>query len=57
MKDSQRKDFESALTERMEFLGRLPSMITDDLIVQFVWFNGRVRRLLAGDLMRKVGNS
>ena len=52
-----RESFNKALEERMEFLGKLPSMLTDDLIIQQVWFNGRVRRLLAGDLMKKVGNS
>lgn len=59
VKDDQasREGFEAAVKERMEFLGKLPSQITDDLIIQQVWFNGRVRRLLAGDLMRKVGNS
>jgi hypothetical protein len=49
--------FEKALKERMEFIGRFPTAVTDDLIVQNVWFSGRVRRVLAGDLMRKVGNS
>ena len=58
-KDDQasREGFEAAMKGRMEFIGRMPSMLSDDLIIQFVWFNGRVRRLLAGDLMRKVGNS
>jgi len=57
VRPSDRDAFVKALEERMEFLGRMPSVITDDLIVQYIWFCGRVRKLLAGDLMRKVGNS
>lgn len=57
VKQEQREEFLKALEERMEFLGKLPGVISDDLIVQYVWFTGRVRRLLTGDLMRKVGNS
>ena len=57
IKTSQRDEFIAAIRDRMEALGRLPSMLTDDLIVQYIWFTGRVRRLLSGDLMRKVGNS
>ena len=41
----------------MEFVGRMPSIVTDDLIVQMIWFSGRVRKLLSGDVLRKVGNS
>jgi len=54
---NNREDFEKVLRERMKFLGRLPGMLTDDLIVQYTWFSGRVRKLLAGDLVGKVGNS
>ena len=54
---NSREDFEKVLRERMKFLGRLPGMLTDDLIVQYTWFSGRVRKLLAGDLVGKVGNS
>lgn len=54
---TSRDSFVTALNERMAFLGRLPSMLTDDLIIQGVWFQGRVRRVLAGDILRKVGNS
>lgn len=52
-----RDAFKKVLDERMELLGKLPSPLSDDLIVQYTWFNGRVQKLLAGDLMRKVGNS
>lgn len=54
---ASRESFEASINSRMEAIGRMPSMISDDLIIQQVWFNGRVRRTLAGDLMRKVGNS
>lgn len=57
LRQDQRDEFKKALDERMEFLGKLPSALTDDLIVQFVWFAGRVRKLMTGDLMSKVGNS
>jgi hypothetical protein len=56
-KHEQRDEYLKALDERLEFLGKMPGAISDDLIVQFVWFTGRVRKLLSGDLMRKVGNS
>lgn len=48
--------FQQAITARSEYIGRLPSAVTDDLIVQMIWFFGRVRRLVAGNTMRKVGN-
>jgi len=54
--EAHRKDFVTAVKAKMEILGRLPSILTDDLIVQYTWFCGRVRKLLAGDLVRKVGN-
>jgi hypothetical protein len=57
VRHDQRDEFTKALEERMEFVGKLPGVISDDLIVQYVWFTGRVRKLLSGDLMRKVGNS
>jgi hypothetical protein len=54
---SQRDEFVVALRDRMKFVGRLPSQITDDLIVQYTWFSGRVRRMMTGNLLEKVGNS
>jgi hypothetical protein len=56
-KHEQRDEFVAVIKERMEFLGRMPGPLTDELIVQYVWFTGRVRKSLSGDLMRKVGNS
>ena len=57
VRPDQRDEFKKALDERMEFVGRMPSIVTDDLIVQMIWFSGRVRKLLSGDVLRKVGNS
>jgi len=57
MKDSQREDFYTAMKLRMEKVSRYPSLLTDDLIIQMAWFDGRVRRMLTGNLVEKVGNS
>lgn len=57
MKEDHREDFVKAVKKRLEYLGRLPSAITDDLIVNYTWFCGRVRKLLSDDLVEKVGNS
>lgn len=56
-KQDQKAEFETALQQRMEYIGRLPAPVSDDLIVQYIWFTGRVRKMLAGDLVGKVGNS
>jgi hypothetical protein len=55
--EASRKAFKGALDQRMNRLGQFPTAFTDDLIVQYGWFTGRVRKLLAGDTLRKVGNS
>lgn len=55
-KESHREDFIKAVESRMEALGRMPSAITDDLIVNYTWFSGRVRRMLSDDINEKVGN-
>jgi hypothetical protein len=55
--DHQRDMFLDALKKRMTFVGRLPQEITNDFIVQNVWFSGRLRKVLAGNMMEKVGNS
>lgn len=55
--EDHRDDFIAAVKKRMEYLGRMPSIITDDLIVNYTWFCGRVRKLLSEDLVEKVGNS
>jgi hypothetical protein len=57
VKSDQRDEFIAVVEERMEALGTMPSVISDELIVQYVWFTSRVRKCLSGDLMRKVGNS
>lgn len=56
-KKDQKEGFKNALDERMEFLGRLPGLLTDELIVNHAWFVGRVRKMMAGDVTKKVGNS
>lgn len=55
--EATRKAFKKALDQRMNRLGELPTAFTDDLIVQYGWFTGRVRKLLAGDTLKSVGNS
>ena len=54
--EAHREDFVKAVKKRLEYLGKLPSAITDDLIVNYTWFCGRVRKLLSDDLTEKVGN-
>jgi hypothetical protein len=56
-KGDERQAFRDILDERMAFLGRMPGLLTDELIVQHAWFIGRVRKMMAGDLTKKVGNS
>lgn len=55
--EDHRADFINAVKGRLNYLGRLPSAITDDLIVNYTWFSGRVRKLLSDDVVEKVGNS
>ena len=55
-KEAHREDFIKAVEAKMEALGRMPSAITDDLIVNYTWFSGRVRRMLSDDINEKVGN-
>lgn len=55
--EDHRADFIKAVKKRLEYMGRLPSAITDDLIVNYTWFCGRIRKLLSDDIVEKVGNS
>ena len=55
-KESHREDFFVALESRMATLGRMPGVLTDDLIVHYTWFSGRVRKMLSEDVNEKVGN-
>jgi hypothetical protein len=52
-----KEHFWKALEEKMKIISRYPGALTDDFICQYSWFVGRVRKLLAGNLARKVGNS
>lgn len=56
VKQEQRDEFIKGLEARMERLSQMPSLLTDDFIIQYVWFTGRVRKLLSGNLSEKVGN-
>ena len=56
IRPDQEEDFKKALMHRTDYLGELPQMLTDDLIVQVTWFMGRVRKMMTGDLVGKVGN-
>ena len=57
MKQDQRDEFIKGLEQRLERLCQMPSLLTDDFIIQYIWFTGRVRKLLSGNLTEKVGNS
>jgi hypothetical protein len=42
----------------MELMGKRPLEISQDFIVQYAWFCGRVRLLLAGgNVVERLGNS
>lgn len=57
VKANQEDDFQTALNARMEFIGQLPQIVSDDLIIQYAWFSSRVRKLMSGDVVEKLGNS
>lgn len=56
-KSAQRADFLTALEKKLDWLGEKPANFTDDWIIQMVWFQSRVRRLMQGNLVERVGNS
>jgi len=56
--DDQYEQFAAALKTRMKLLERMPSELTNDLIVQNTWFALRIRKLvIGGNLVERVGNS
>ena len=57
VRQDQRDEFIKALEQRMDKLSQMPSLLTDDFIIQYVWFTGRVRKLLSGNMLEQVGNS
>lgn len=57
VRENQRDEFLAALEGRMERVKNFPAVLTDDLIVQYIWFCGRLRKLMSGNLLEKVGNS
>jgi len=53
-----REDFMPVFGQRMKVIGKMAQPLTDDFIVQFQWFMGRVRKLIVeDDLTEMVGNS
>lgn len=57
VRQDQRDEFIKVLEQRMDRLSQMPSLLTDDFIIQYVWFTGRVRKMLSGNLTEQVGNS
>ena len=55
--EAHNKAFWDTLQIRLKSLARLPVQITDLIICNFVWFSGRVRKELVGEIVGKVGNS
>lgn len=53
---AQKNDFMQALDARMERLSAMPEVLTNELIIQYTWFAGRLRKLMQGDVAGKVGN-
>lgn len=51
-----KESFYAAVDERAKLLGKLPQEFTNDLLANYAWFCGRVRKLLQGNLIEKVGN-
>lgn len=50
--------FKKAVSERYNWLVKRPSALTDDLIVNYIWFTTRIRReLLSPSIITKLGNS
>lgn len=48
--------FYAEVDKRMKTIGKWPLEFSSDLIVHYIWFTGRVRKLLHGNLMERVGN-
>jgi hypothetical protein len=49
--------FNKELEARLKVINKLPTQVSDLLIANLAWFNGRVRKSLVGDLTERVGNS
>ena len=48
--------FYAEVDKRMKVVGRWPMELSNDVIVHYIWFTGRVRKLLHGNLTERVGN-
>lgn len=57
VKEEQYADFVQALDLRVSQVGDRPIELTQDFLAQFIWFCGRVRLLIAGDVVGRLGNS
>ncbi len=49
--------FQKALSARLRRIADMPSVLTDDLVANYLWFTGRLRKVLAGNVTARVGNS
>jgi hypothetical protein len=56
-RDNEFDAFVQAVDARMEQLRAKPEELTHDFIAQYVWFCGRVRALISGDTVKRLGNS
>lgn len=53
----EKDHFFKSLKQNLDKVSKLPAAVTDDLIVQYAWFSGRVRKsVIGGNLAKKVGN-
>jgi len=55
--ENEFKAFVAALDARMDLLANKPEELSHDFITQYVWFCGRVRSLITGDTVKRLGNS
>lgn len=55
--ESEFATFSDLLKMRVSFLQQLPAALLEDLAVQVIWFQGRIRALLADDAGTEVGKS
>ena len=54
--DSDKDAFFAEVDKRMKLIGKWPMELSSDLLIHYIWFTGRVRKLLHGNIMEKVGN-
>ena len=54
---AEQEQFWESVSSRLNFLGRMPTEVTDLLIANMALFSTRVKKTVIGDLTEKVGNS